>query len=110
MRRRFVHFLLCVSFCATPIFAATIAQCTPTFTACAIPEDTLLQLPFAAFAGDVVLVEADLVTVSDVFRIFNNLLNTGLGTGFGDLAFLYSADEGPLPDPSTYSANAVTIL
>ena len=110
MWRQFVHFLLCVSLCATPIFAATIAQCTPTFSACAIPENISLQLPFVAIAGDVILVEADLVTVSDVFRISNDLLNTGQGTGLGTLAFLYSVDDGALPNPSTYSANAVTIM
>src|SRR5215467_13911157 len=104
MRRRFVHFLFCVSLTATSIFGATIAQCTPTFSACAIPENELLQLPlpFLAIAGDVILVEPDLVTVSDVFRIFNNLLDTGLGTGLGNLVFLYSIDDGPLPNPSTY--------
>jgi PA domain len=111
MRRHFVYFLLCAGLCATPILGATIAQCTPTFSACAVPENILLQLPAGDFAiaGDVILVEPDSVTVSDVFRIFNNLLDTGLGTGLGDLLFLYSVDDGPLPDPSTYSANAVTI-
>jgi hypothetical protein len=44
-----------------------------------------------------------------VFRIFNNLVDTGLGTGIGDMFFLYSADESALPSPSTYSANAVTL-
>src|SRR3954451_2295797 len=107
MRRQFVHFLLCVSLSATSIFGATIAQCTPTGSACAIPENELLQLPFVAIAGDAILVEPDLVTVSDVFRIFNNFLDTGLGTGLGNLAFLYSIDDGALPNPSTYSANAV---
>jgi MYXO-CTERM domain-containing protein len=49
--------------------------------------------------------------VSDVFRIFNNLVNTGAGTGLGNMVFLYSSDDGtPLPDPSTYSANAVFMV
>ena len=109
MQRRFVHFLLCANLFAIPICGATIAQCTPTFSACAIPENIFLQLPFGAFAGDVILVEPDMVTVSDVFRIFNNLLNTGKGTGLGNMAFLYSVDDDALPNPSTYSANAVTI-
>jgi hypothetical protein len=109
MRRPFVHFLLYAGLWAIPASGASIAQCTPSGSACAIPENISLQLPFAAIAGDVVLVEADLVTVSDVFRIFNNLINTGKGTGLGNLAFLYSADDIALPDPSTYSANAVTI-
>jgi hypothetical protein len=109
MRRQLVQFLLCGSLFASPIFGATIAQCTPTFSACAIPENELLQLPSIAVAGDVVLLEPDLLTVSDVFRIFNNFLDTGQGTGLGNLAFLYSVDDGPLPNPSTYSANAVRI-
>jgi hypothetical protein len=64
-------------------------------------------LPFTAFAGDVIL---DDPAVSDVFRIFNNLVNTGGGTGLGNMAFLYSSDDStPLPNPLTYSANAVFI-
>ena len=47
--------------------------------------------------------------VSDVFRLFNNLFDTGGGTGLGNMVFLYSVDNGPLPDPSTYSLNAMTI-
>jgi hypothetical protein len=43
--------------------------------------------------------------VSDVFRIFNDVIDTGGGTGLGQTVFLYSVDNGPLPDPSTYSLN-----
>ena len=46
---------------------------------------------------------------SDVFRIFNDFIDTGGGTGLGTTAFLYSEDLGNLPNPSTYSANAVFI-
>jgi hypothetical protein len=68
------------------------------------------ELPFDAFSGDVVLLEPVGTAVSDVFRIFNNVVNTGGGTGLGDLAFLYSSDDStPLPNPSTYSLNVVTI-
>jgi hypothetical protein len=70
----------------------------------------MLQLPFAAISGDVVLLEADHVTVSDVFRISNNIVNTGGGTGLGNLAFLFSADDPtPLPPPATYSSNVQMI-
>lgn len=86
--------------------AAPIANCNASLTVCAIPENVLLQLPFEAFAGDVVLTEPN-GTASDVFRIFNNVINTGAGTGLGDMAFLYSSDDATLPATSTYSANVV---
>jgi len=91
--------------------AAPLAPCNASFTSCGIQEDVLLQLPFTAISGDVILLDPHTTVVSDVFRIFNNLVNTGLGTGFGNMVFLYSSDDStPLPLPSTYSANAVTIM
>jgi hypothetical protein len=68
-----------------------------------------LQLPFTAFAGDVVLTDPSSSAVSDVFRIFNNVVNTGRGTGLGNMVFLYSSDDTTLPSPSTYSANVAFI-
>jgi hypothetical protein len=93
--------LLLGSAAAAPIPAA----CNASFTVCAIPENTLFLLPGLAIAGDVVLTEPGSTTVSDVFRIFNDILNTGSGTGLGETVFLYSADDEALPPPSTYSAN-----
>ena len=90
-----------------PGVAATIASCDATFTVCNIPENLLLQLPFTAIAGDAVLTDPGGTTASDVFRIFNNIINTGGGTGLGNMAFLYSSDDTTLPNPSTYSANVV---
>lgn len=107
---RLVTLALCFSglmLLPVPAAAATIAQCDAAFTTCLIPENISLQLPFAAIAGDAILTEPGSSTVSDVFRIFNNIVNTGFGTGLGNLVFLYSADESALPNPSTYSANAV---
>jgi hypothetical protein len=89
--------------------ADTTANCNATFTICDIPENILLDLPFLAIAGDVVLEEPNSTVVSDVFRIFNDAIDTGAGTGLGDKAFLYSSDDTTLPDPSTYSANVVFI-
>ena len=87
------------------------AQCNASFTSCVIVEDVLLQLPGVAISGDVILLDPLTNAVSDVFRIFNNLINTGQGTGLGNMVFLYSSDDStPLPDPATYSANAVTIM
>jgi hypothetical protein len=86
-----------------------MASCSADFTSCAIPENVLLQLPFLATAGDVVLTDPNSTTASDVFRIFNNFVNTGQGTGLGDLVFLYSSDDTSLPPPSTYTANVLFI-
>jgi hypothetical protein len=92
-------------FAVQPASAATMATCSADFSTCVIPENVLLQLPFVAISGDVVL-EDPSGAVSDVFRIFNDLIDTGLGTGLGTTTFLYSADGStPLPAPSTYSAN-----
>src|SRR5690348_16776660 len=88
---------------SVPAVAAPIASCDANFTVCAIPENLLLQLPGVAIAGDVVLTDPNSNTVSDVFRIFNNLINTGAGTGFGNLVFLFSSDDTALPAPATYS-------
>jgi hypothetical protein len=85
--------------------ASPLAACNSSFTICAIPENQLLQLAFAAISGDVAVLEPDHTTVSDVFRIFNNVFDTGGGTGIGNLVFMYSSDESSLPDPSSYSAN-----
>jgi hypothetical protein len=107
---RLVKLAICFSglmLLPVPAAAATIAQCDAAFTTCLIPENISLQLPFAAIAGDAILTEPGGSTVSDLFRIFNNLVNTGFGTGLGNMAFLYSADDSALPSPSTYSANAV---
>jgi len=93
-----------------PVLAAPVAPCSADFTLCAIPEDILLQLPSMAIAGDAIVLEPGSTEVSDVFRIFNNLVNTGAGTGLGNMVFLFSADDTtPLPPPSTWSANAVFI-
>ena len=82
-----------------PALAATVAPCSADFTLCVIPENTLLQLPFEAIAGDAIVLEPASTEVSDVFRIFNNLINTGAGTGLGNMVWLYSADDMALPPP-----------
>ena len=107
---RFVPFLSAIAWFSISAVAAPIANCNASFTACSIPENVLLQLPFLAIAGDVIVQEPNSTAVSDVFRIFNNFVDTGGGTGLGNLVFLYSADNTTsLPDPSTYSRNAITI-
>ena len=92
---------------AAPIAATSVANCNASFTVCDLPENIPLQLPFIAFAGDVVLTDPGSSAVSDVFRIFNNVVNTGEGTGLGNMVFLYSSDDTSLPNPSTYSANVI---
>ena len=101
---------LAVLLISVPCLGAPIVPNCTTST-CPIPENGLFQLPFTAIGGDVILNDSPQGPVSDVFRIFNNLINTGAGTGLGNLIFLYSSDDGtPLPDTSTYSANAVFIV
>ena len=98
----------------TTALASTPAICKPDFTACSIPENVLLQLPFLAIAGDVVVQDPN-GNVSDVFRIFNNFVDTGAGTGLGDLAILVSGDDAKRDDDDSPlghrrpSANAVVL-
>jgi hypothetical protein len=98
----------------TPGILAT-PSCTP--AACDVFEGVLLNLPFIAVGGDVILLDPD-GSVSDVVRFFNNVLDTGGGTGLGTQVFMYSKIDSPdkslgpdagLPSPSTYSVNAVRI-
>src|SRR5690348_13377758 len=86
-----------------------VAQCTSTFSDCAIPENVALQFPFLAISGDVVLaptLHSNLNAVSDVFRINNNFIDTGAGTGIGFAGILFSGQQA-VPAISSYSANAV---
>jgi PEP-CTERM motif len=107
--KRLVLFLSVITWFSISGFAAAVAPCNANFTACYIFENVLLQLPFTGIAGDVIVQEPNSTAVSDVFRLFNNLFDTGGGTGLGNMVFLYSVDNSPLPDPSTYSANAQAI-
>ena len=110
MTYRFASITICFAalvLLSAPAAAGPIASCNASFTMCGIPENVLLQLPFTAIAGDAIVTELGSAVVSDVFRIFNNIINTGGGTGLGNMVFLYSSDDTTLPNPSTYSANAV---
>src|ERR1700749_2712407 len=88
----FLLVLTALALAIQPASAATMATCSADASTCYIPENVLLQLPFIAISGDVVL-EDSLGSVSDVFRIFNDFFDTGKGTGLGTTAFLYSADD-----------------
>ena len=106
-----VIFGACLVLSSAVVSGQTVAQCNATDTDCAIPETTALTLPFLAISGDVVVapnLHADLAAVSDVFHIANDFVDTGAGTGIGFSAFLFSGHKS-VPDPSTYSANAVEI-
>ena len=108
MTCRFASITICFAglvLLSVPAAAGPIAICNA--SVCGIPENILLQLPFTAIAGDAILTEPGGAVVSDVFRIFNNIINTGGGTGLGNMVFLYSSDETTLPNFSTWSANAV---
>jgi hypothetical protein len=108
--RKLLRFIWLSGLIVLPAAAVPVASCDATRTNCSIPENVMLRLPLAAIAGDVIVQDPASTNVSDVFRIFNNLIDTGAGTGLGNLAILYSADDNsPLPAPSTYSANAVIV-
>jgi hypothetical protein len=112
MTYRFTSITICFAalvLLSAPAAAGPIASCNANFTLCSIPENISLQLPFTAFAGDAIVTESGGAVVSDVFRIINNIVNTGGGTGLGNMVFMYSSDDSIMPDPSTYSANAVFI-
>ena len=96
---------------APDVHAGPISSCAPDFSSCSIYEDGLpLSFPGLAIAGDVILIDQfNGGGVSDVFRIFNDFFDSGGGTGLGFTAFLYSEDLSNLPDPSTFSVNAVFI-
>jgi hypothetical protein len=101
-----VLLLVSVVFCL-PAAADPISSCVSATLSCSIFESTQpFFLPFLAISGDVVLLDPSGAT-SDVFRISNNLVDTGHGTGLGFETFFFSVDEGNLPNPSTLSANAV---
>jgi hypothetical protein len=99
---------------APMIQAASISvgtsSCAPDFSACSIYESTpILRFPGGgiAISGDVVLVDRFSGGVSDVFRIANDFVDTGSGTGLGSFATLFSDDLHNLPAPATYSANVI---
>jgi hypothetical protein len=99
-------FLLAGVLMASQLYADT-SGCTLDFSLCSVFEDgQVLSFDGISAAGDIVIDDSSGV-VSDVFRIFNDFFDSGGGTGLGVSAFLYSSDEHDLPDPSTYSVNAV---
>jgi hypothetical protein len=106
--------LLVLSALAIPVHAGTLltpgtSSCAPDFSSCTLFEGQTVALPGFAIAGDVIVYEPWQPIVSDVFHIFNDVFDSGGGTGLGDMAILYAADLGNLPDPSTYSVNAVSV-
>jgi len=96
--------------CVAPNLYATIiptSTCAPDFSSCNVYEDQITFFPGLAISGDV-LIQSGAQTVA-VFRIFNDFVNTGGGTGLGDSGYLYSAAFANLPNPATYSVNVVTM-
>lgn len=91
--------------CAVPLFA-TMSSCDPNTFTCSIYENELVPFGFLAVSGDVIVENSHGVTF-DVFRIDNDIFDSGGGTGIGDQGFMFGRHD--LPDPSTYSVNAVVI-
>jgi hypothetical protein len=96
---------------APALFAGPVippSSCAPDFSVCQVYEDQVTDFGgFIASAGDVIVTSG--INTIGVFRIFNDVVDFGGGTGYGDFGFLYSAMFYNLPDPSTYSVNAVTV-
>lgn len=93
-----------------PALAVPSSSCSPDLTVCSIYEDgSFFQPGFLFISGDLVLVDTS-GQISDVLRFFNDFVDTGGGTGIGFTMFLYSDDEHNLPDPASFSVNAVFIL
>ena len=100
--------VVCLSVLSLPAMADFVSSCAADFSSCSVYENSQVTFPGPAISGDVILLEPD-STVSDVFRIFNDFVDTGGGTGLGMTGFLYSVDENNLPSPAGYSVNAVII-
>lgn len=92
---------------AGPIPVVPTSSCAADFSSCNVYENQLTSFPGLAISGDVII-QSGIYTIG-VFRIFNDFFDTGGGTGLGFDAFLYSAAFYNIPDPATYSVNAVTI-
>jgi hypothetical protein len=110
MKALFSTFLVVATLAIAPnAHAAPLSFCAADFSSCNVFEDgQVLQLPGLAIAGDLILIDQwNGGRVSDVLRIFNDFFDTGGGTGLGTTAFLFSEDLSNLPNPSTFSVNAV---
>ena len=85
---RFAMLLSLVAFQTSSARGQNVANCNASFTICFIGENVVLQLPFVGIAGDVIIPDPNSNVVSDVYRIINNLVDTGGGTGLGNQAVL----------------------
>ena len=85
--------------------AAPVSSCLSNGTSCDVYENQVLSLPFEAIAGDIVLLAPNQAVVDD-FRIFNNLVDTGGGTGLGTSAYLYTFVPSPLSVNAVFIARA----
>jgi len=106
-----LSFVLLVLLVFPGVSAGQVAQCTTTFSDCAIPENVQLQFPFLLISGDVPLaphLHSNLNAVRDVFHLDNNFFDSGAGTGIGFAGILLSGQHA-VPPISSYSANAVEI-
>ena len=93
--------------CPPPAAAGQISTCDSNTYVCQIYEEENIDISAIgiAISGDVVLLDGSIVR--NVFRIFNDIADTGGGTGLGQTASFYGIVEGNLPDPSTYSDNVI---
>jgi hypothetical protein len=106
---RFTTVLSMIAMGGTAAWAVDPFNCTPTYSECWIPKNVLQQGQPGNPAGDVVITKTNSNGASAVFRIFNDYLDTGLGTGQSQSWILYSKDTTGVPNPASYSANVTTI-
>lgn len=81
---------------ALPALCSSLPQSSCNLNAgeCNVYEGSLFQNPNTLFyAGDLVLLDAD-GAYSDILRFYNDIVDTGGGTGFGDAFLEFSASDG----------------
>jgi hypothetical protein len=111
LARLFIVFAV-LALLAVPAYADSVplSTCASDASSCSIFGGQVTSLGFLAVSGDVLLTDPS-STVLDVYRIFNDFFDSGGGTGLGVTAELFDPGVGDtLPDPSTFSVNAVDIV
>lgn len=103
--------LLCLYSLPTLADALPAEGCNASFTICvAIEGQTLVYPGCCGISGDVLLTNDGTLggTLDALFRINNDLIDTGGGTGLGLTAFLFGSADGSAAMP--FSVNDISIV